>query len=187
MTTYVPKKPCKRGHFLRYTKGKICVECAKNAAKSWSAGNKARKAENMLVWQRKNREKVRQTNQNWQKTHPESVKVRQKRWQEANPSAVVKKTQRWQAKNPGYTTAQVMKRKAKKLNATPAWLTATDYLELESIYAYCGALRAVGLNYHVDHIVPLQGKRVSGLHVPWNLQVIHATENLRKHNKLLTI
>jgi 5-methylcytosine-specific restriction endonuclease McrA len=54
---------------------------------------------------------------------------------------------------------------------------------MESVYNYCAALRNVGLDYHVDHIVPLRGDNVSGLHVPWNLQVITGAENMSKGNR----
>lgn len=75
------------------------------------------------------------------------------------------------------------KRKASKLNRTPAWLTDFDKLYIECLYQVAAMrTRESGQVWHVDHVIPLQGKTVSGLHVPSNLRVIPATENLRKHN-----
>jgi hypothetical protein len=70
-----------------------------------------------------------------------------------------------------------MERRAKKLKATPGWLTAEQRKEMTEIY------RNRPEGYHVDHLVPLQGKNVTGLHVPWNLQYLPAVENIRKGNK----
>jgi len=70
------------------------------------------------------------------------------------------------------------KYRAKKLNATPKWLTATQLQEIKEIYKTCPK------DCHVDHIMPLQGRIVSGLHVPWNLQHLLAIDNLRKGNKV---
>lgn len=78
------------------------------------------------------------------------------------------------------------KRRADKLQATPNWLTKEELQQIEELYEIAQAFKLyTGDAYHVDHIVPLQGKNVCGLHVPWNLQVIPAKENLSKHNKLL--
>jgi len=79
-------------------------------------------------------------------------------------------------------SAKIMKRHAIKLQRTPNWLNAGHFFEIECVYQYCGALRSIGLDYHVDHIVPLRGKNVSGFHVPWNLQVLTAKENIIKGN-----
>ena len=75
-------------------------------------------------------------------------------------------------------------RRASKLSATPPWLSEEDKEHIAEYYAVAQRRTKI-LNevFHVDHIVPLQGKNVCGLHVPWNLQIISATENLRKSNQ----
>ena len=93
-------------------------------------------------------------------------------------------SKRWKKENPEKRHADVAKRRASKLMRTPVWLDATQKAEIDFTYEYCAALRSIGMDYHVDHIVPLQGRTVSGLHVPFNLQVIHAKDNLRKANNL---
>lgn len=82
--------------------------------------------------------------------------------------------------------AKAAKYRASKLCATPKWLTEEHYAQIVDIYKEREILTEItGILYHVDHIVPLQGETVCGLHVPWNLQVIPATENLSKSNKLM--
>lgn len=79
---------------------------------------------------------------------------------------------------------------ATKLQATPSWLTEEDLKEIQyhyNIAAYFTWLSCGFVKHHVDHIVPLQGKEVRGLHVPWNLQVLIAQDNVRKSNKLLEV
>lgn len=68
------------------------------------------------------------------------------------------------------------KRRANKLNATPKW---ADLQRIKEIYDNCPE------GYHVDHIIPLQGYNVCGLHVETNLQYLTEKENLSKGNKLL--
>lgn len=68
-------------------------------------------------------------------------------------------------------------RNSRSKRATPAWLTPEMKRQISEVYR----LRPVG--YHVDHIIPLCGKNVSGLNVPWNLQYLPATENLKKGNR----
>jgi len=74
-------------------------------------------------------------------------------------------------------------RDASKHSRTPAWLTAEHKAMIKAKYAEARWMTTrTGIKHHVDHIVPLLGKTVSGLHVPWNLRVMPARENTKKSN-----
>lgn len=77
------------------------------------------------------------------------------------------------------------KRRAARIQATPEWLTKNHLNEIEELYKIAKIKEKIyNQKYHVDHIVPLLGEKVCGLHVPWNLQVLEARTNIMKGNKL---
>jgi hypothetical protein len=75
------------------------------------------------------------------------------------------------------------KRKMSVKQATPNWLSELDELFIKEIYSLA-VLRsnAIGIEYQVDHIIPLHGKNVCGLHVPDNLQLLSAKANQQKRH-----
>ncbi|NBT97521.1 MAG: hypothetical protein EBT43_06880 [Methylocystaceae bacterium] len=86
--------------------------------------------------------------------------------------------------NPALYAAHTAKRRAALLQRTPKWLTDQDFADIKKFYALAHELsQAYGFLWHVDHIIPLQGKTVSGLHVVDNLQIIPANVNIAKNNK----
>ena len=98
------------------------------------------------------------------------------------------KVKKWREKNPERAAvlayAKCAARYSAKRRRTPPWLTAEHKRQIRAVYAECRRVsKETGVKHHVDHIVPLVGKTVSGLHVPWNLQIITGAENARKANK----
>jgi 5-methylcytosine-specific restriction endonuclease McrA len=82
--------------------------------------------------------------------------------------------QRYRAKNRGRFAAYCAKHRALRVQRTPGW---ADLDAIQEFYQGCPQ------GHHVDHIVPISGKHVSGLHVLENLQYLPARENSRKANK----
>ena len=101
-----------------------------------------------------------------------------------NRAAEIAKVREWQNNNRGLVNAVAAKRRATKRNATPKWLTQSQIIEIKQLYVLARKL-SIDNNtlYHVDHIVPLVSDTVCGLHVPWNLQILLASDNIRKSNK----
>lgn len=98
----------------------------------------------------------------------ESSRAKQRERQKHNPATFAK------------ISAQ---RRAAKLKRTPIWLTKDDIWLISEAYNLASTrTKMFGFSWHVDHIVPLQAKTVSGLHVPWNLQVIPGRDNIAKNN-----
>jgi hypothetical protein len=120
----------------------------------------------------------------WRQANREKHRASTKAWYEANKEEKLAKNKAWAQVNKDKVNAFAAKRRAAKLNRTPSWLTKEDLGKIKELYKEAQKLREeTGEEWHVDHIIPLQGEYISGLHVPDNLQVIRATENKRKHNR----
>ncbi len=110
------------------------------------------------------------------KRNPEKIKAYRKKWLAKNKERYDSSRRRWVRENGKKVLAETRKYQAAKIHRTPKWLTKEQKLTMRTFYENCPD------GYEVDHIVPLQGKEVSGLHVPWNLQYLEMRANRRKSN-----
>lgn len=140
------------------------------------AVEKARKAE----YRKRTTERHKQYMKDWRLKNATQQAEYRKEYNEANKEYFIK----YRKDHKALINARTRRRQMSLINRTPAWLDATAIAEIDSIYEYCAVLRNSGLRYEVDHVIPLQGKLVSGLHIPENLQVIHEFDNRSKSNKL---
>lgn len=91
----------------------------------------------------------------------------------------------WRKRNQGVKNFHTAKYRALKKQATPKWLTKDQVESIRDLYRQARKLtEETGIKHHVDHVCPLNGRISSGLHVPWNLQILTEEENLKKSNKL---
>ncbi len=162
----------------------------KAGVRRWVAENKESYNQTRREWYAKNKERMAERTKEWRDANPPSEKqrraavIRAKRWVKENPGRRKKIARNWVRDNPGKANANTVRRRARKLHATPAWV---DLGAIRAIYVDAAQVsRETGQAHHVDHIVPLRGEGVCGLHVPWNLRVLPAYENRRKGNRLST-
>lgn len=178
-------------------KGRHCKECVreynadyykrhaeqrKEYSNNWAVENHDRVKERSKSYYWNNRDKVLQKGSEWKAANREAVKEYSRKWSEENREASREKARRWGKENPDKVNARTSRRRCAKLQRTIS-LKQHHVEQMKAVYAEAKRLsKATGIPHHVDHVVPLQGVYVSGLHVPWNLQVITAEENLSKKN-----
>lgn len=170
---YVTGKPCKYGHIApRLVSNNGCLEC--NRLK-----NRKRRKEDPLaasreckLYRERHPNKSSEDSAAYYRNHKEKEKARCKAYRQKNAD----RYRELERLNNAAKVAKNAARRARKLNATPLWLTEEQRKEMQLFYKRCPK------GYHVDHIIPLNGKFVCGLHVPQNLQYLTAEENLKKGN-----
>lgn len=149
-------------------------------AKRWAANNSERKRENYARWREANRPRLLKAMREWWSANLEESRAKQAKWRAENKEHIAERNKEWRRANPGRDLALAIGKKAAKRQRFPVW---ADREAIKAIYEEAAAMRALGIDVHVDHYYPLQGKTVSGLHVPENLRIILAEENLKKRNK----
>jgi len=144
------------------------------------AKNPGKILERNAEWRKSNPERVAELKNEWAKSNPEKISAARKRFYRKNRESELERCSAYREENKQRYAAHQAKRRARKYHATPAW--ANDFF-IEEIYDLA-KLRtdATGIPWEVDHIVPLQGRKVCGLHVENNLQVIPMVSNRSKSN-----
>jgi len=147
----------------------ICKKCHNQETTDRNSKNKEKVAAYGVRYREEKREKISASRAIHTAENKERLHAYEKQWRGANPGKVNAKTAR---------------RRAKKLKATPKWVTKEMHRQMENFYIEAARLtKETGIPHEVDHIIPLQGDSVSGLHVPCNLRVITQKANRIKSNK----
>jgi hypothetical protein len=127
-----------------------------------------------------------QKKKEYRQTLGDNLLERKRQEYERNKEVRLANKKQYRQNNKGKINALVAARKKVIKQRTPKWLTETDKQMIVDIYNLAALKTKIfGFSWHVDHVIPLQGKTVSGLHVPNNLQVIDGIENIKKKNKVL--
>ncbi len=169
-------KKCNCG-FVPSTRARVCSACSPRQCRN--CGGRTRRADALACEDCRPQRAVARASA-WYAANKERKRAYDAKRRAEKRELYRAASKRHRQKHPGRKNATTAKRRADLANRLPPWATSDDcrvFYEMAARVSKC-----LGIPHHVDHIVPLRGETVSGLHVPWNLRVIPAAENLRKSN-----
>lgn len=162
-----------------------CSACCRARAKAYREANPEKAKAAVIKCVKERRDVYNRKKREYAKIHSQAAVRRAREWNIKNPEAIRVCRKNWKVHNKHKINSYTAKRRAKLINATPKWLKKEQLQEIEGFYESARErYLETGVRFHVDHIVPLNGKTVCGLHVPWNLQILPEKENLSKSNKV---
>ena len=180
-TRYFTGNLCPRGHRAeRMVSTRACTECMREKKHAWSVANTDKVNAQKRSWRERNLEHARALNLANQKLHRDSANERNRRYAAAHREELRARNAAYQKAHPEIGAAKTARYLAAKRKQLPTW---ADQGAIDMIYRAAEVIRTTGFEVHVDHIVPLQGKNVSGLHVHNNLRIIQANANRMKSNQ----
>jgi 5-methylcytosine-specific restriction endonuclease McrA len=170
--------PCIRGHISdRFTKQGNCVMCQRRANSVHYKKTLKRRRQTEI------RDRVLATERAYTARNSDAINARRRERYAERRDEMIERRRRYYDNNLPAIVATNRKMVARRLKRIPPWITTEQTAEMAAMYRLAADLsEETGIKHHVDHIVPLQGKKVCGLHVLWNLQVIPWKENLKKGN-----
>ena len=135
------------------------------------------------AWYIRNQKHAITYSKKWRLAHPEHKKAYRKAEYAKNKEAAKEASRIYRKENPEKINAWSRKRQCAKAQRTPIWVDKEHFWMIEETYRLAKLREKIfGFPWHVDHIIPLRGKLVSGLHVIENLQVIPGKANIEKRN-----
>jgi carboxypeptidase C (cathepsin A) len=162
----------------------VCKVCQSAYSRARYSENRDLILEKNAEWRRANRAVCAEYTRKHRNRNPESTRestrILTAAWRARNPERASELAKEYRQRHPEKMSALWRRRQKYVKQATPSW--ANQFFIAEAYHIAKVRERMLGGIWHVDHIIPLRGKNVCGLHVENNLQVIRDKVNLRKGN-----
>jgi hypothetical protein len=143
----------------------MCKDCSKD--------QREQNKEKHRKWRDEHAEELREYAKQWQELHREEIRHKKSEYYQSKRAEFLQKAKEYQQEHPEVHNAATIRCQTNRSLRVVSW---TDW----NIIKKFDKNKPKGMT--IDHIIPLQGEDVAGLHVSWNLQYMDGPSNTSKFN-----